>query len=51
MTFCEFAALEKVCQRIVPAGVYAFLFSPRSQFPVVRCLTGAVFGALSGVGK
>uniref|UniRef100_A0A8C1JML6 DC-STAMP domain containing 1 n=1 Tax=Cyprinus carpio TaxID=7962 RepID=A0A8C1JML6_CYPCA len=51
MTFCEFAALEKVCKRILPPGVYKFLFGPLSQFPVVRHLTGAVFGALSGVGN
>uniref|UniRef100_A0A671LLW5 DC-STAMP domain containing 1 n=1 Tax=Sinocyclocheilus anshuiensis TaxID=1608454 RepID=A0A671LLW5_9TELE len=49
MTFCEFAALEKVCKRILPHGVYKFLFGPLSQFPVVRRLTGAGFGALSGV--
>ncbi|XP_043117633.1 E3 ubiquitin-protein ligase DCST1 [Puntigrus tetrazona] len=44
------AALEKVCKRIVPLGVYKFLFGPLSQFPVARRLTGAVFGVLSGVG-
>ncbi|XP_026140640.1 E3 ubiquitin-protein ligase DCST1 [Carassius auratus] len=44
------STLEKVCKRILPPGVYKILFGPLSEFPVVRRLTGAVFGALSGVG-
>ncbi|KAF4103127.1 E3 ubiquitin-protein ligase DCST1 isoform X2 [Onychostoma macrolepis] len=44
------STLEKVCKRVLPPGVYKFLFDALSQFPVIRCLTGAVFGALSGVG-
>ncbi|XP_073703880.1 E3 ubiquitin-protein ligase DCST1 [Garra rufa] len=44
------AALEQVCKQILPPGVHKFLFGPLSEFPVVRCLTGTVFGALSGVG-
>ncbi|XP_051720382.1 E3 ubiquitin-protein ligase DCST1 isoform X2 [Ctenopharyngodon idella] len=44
------STLEQVCKRILPPGVHRFLFGPLSEFPVVRRLTGAVFGALSGVG-
>ncbi|RXN30367.1 DC-STAMP domain-containing 1 [Labeo rohita] len=43
-------SLEQVCKRILPPGVYKFLFGPLSEFPVVRRLTGILFGALSGVG-
>ncbi|XP_067304661.1 E3 ubiquitin-protein ligase DCST1 isoform X5 [Pseudorasbora parva] len=44
------SALEQVCKHILPAGVHRFLFGPLSEFPMVRRLTGAVFGTLSGVG-
>ncbi|KAK2902959.1 hypothetical protein QQF64_010163 [Cirrhinus molitorella] len=44
------STLEQVCKQIFPSGVHKFLFGPLSEFPVVRRLAGAVFGALSGVG-
>ncbi|XP_048009850.1 E3 ubiquitin-protein ligase DCST1 isoform X2 [Megalobrama amblycephala] len=44
------STLEQVCKCILPPGVHRFLFGPLSEFPVFRRLTGAVFGALSGVG-
>ncbi|XP_051576255.1 E3 ubiquitin-protein ligase DCST1 [Myxocyprinus asiaticus] len=44
------STLEQVCMHILPSGVHRFLFGPMSEFPVVRRLMGAAFGALSGVG-
>ncbi|KAA0703352.1 E3 ubiquitin-protein ligase DCST1 [Triplophysa tibetana] len=44
------STLEKMSKCILPPRVHGFLFGPMSDFPVVRRLIGAVFGALSGVG-
>ncbi|XP_057196736.1 E3 ubiquitin-protein ligase DCST1 [Triplophysa rosa] len=44
------STLEQLSKCILPPGVHGFLFGPMSDFPVIRRVIGAVFGALSGVG-